>query len=241
MGRAIPFFYADLIARMVPGAVALALVQLANLQLPTAWTPPSFGGADPVLLPIIYGGMAYVVGTLLEVTLSAPLEFIYHRAFTCAASTHAWSDAVTLTKSTDWRSRFRRFLRTLFCLKIATQASHLSRASFGHLIVAVTDREQQAVPHLIRFHSEAKMCAGILTLVLVTAVFVGPADWYGILAVSVAVLAYTTFQRLLSRARFVIRTIDRLAEPNGADGATRLRKEICEFGARVNEKKCSAF
>lgn len=229
---AIPFFYADLIARMIPGAISLALLRLIALKPPQPWADFSTGSGNAVLLPLLYAGMAYVIGTVLEVLLSRPLESIYVCAFTSAAKTHAWTYELPQGKTTsDTRT-----------------AEFLSRASFGQLIVATADKESQVVAHLVRFHSEAKMCftvswlfVGFLALTFiqkcVDAAIIKPLDhnivWLFILLLSIPVLVYVTYERLKSRARFILRAIERLAGENRSGALVTLRDQLRSFSGQT--------
>ncbi len=227
MVSAIPFFYADLIARIVPGAIALALLALTTFEVPQQWILPTTLPAHVVLIPVLYAGVAYVIGTVLEVALSRPLECLYELAFTAAARTHAWSDG----------ARDNRTART---------ARELSRATFGQFIVGTPDSENQAIAHVVRFHSEAKMCAATAFLV-VAAIGLAFIDWASgvalvrpeghnvfrlwLLIPALVLLVYSAHQRLESRARFVIRAIDRVAADKPSSTWSVLRDQVRALGA----------
>ena len=126
----------------------------------------------------------------------------------------------------------------------------LSRASFGHLISSPSDHEKQAIPHIVRFHSEAKMCFSsvvILCAFLVLAIadkyttyqlirdIENASLWLFIIVFTILVLVGTTYQRLQSRALFVMRTIERSAAEKDSSEATKaLRDELLAF---CNSKK----
>jgi len=227
MAASIPFFYADLIARMIPGAVFLALIRLTALETPEPWAE-SIGPGDTVLVPLIYAGLAYLIGTALEVLLSRPLERIYIRAFKAASRTYAWTYDVPKNQAT---------------IPVRT-AEQLSRASFGPLIVGASEKESQTISHVVRFHSEAKMCFGIsvvfLTVLLVQALddwlgvqlmrtFEQDDIWRSILVMGFPLLLYCTYQRLESRARFILRAVERLGGEWESTALLSLRDELRAF------------
>jgi hypothetical protein len=234
MGSAIPFFYADLIARVIPGAAVLALLQLTNLVAPLPWRFPDFGSAEPVVVPLLYGGLAYVIGGAFEFLSSGLLESLYVSAFRRASKTFPWTYS---PKPEGGKTR---------------EARDLSRASFGHLIVNISGKETQAISHVIRFHSEAKMCFALSFILaaffvaiivdsflpgdVIVAEIDGSGVWLVILVLTIPVMFFCAYQRLVGRARFVLRAIERLASEEEFTSFQSLRDELRRFSNRINQE-----
>jgi len=237
MKNTIPYFYADLIAIMVPGTVLIAFIRITTLPMPEPWTDliSSMGSAQTVIIPILFAGLAYVFGTLLEALLSSFLEKIYVLAFDRALS-----------------KKYSRLYKEPKDIKIENirPPEDLSRASFGHLISSPSDREKQAIPHIVRFHSEAKMCFSSV-IIFCAFILLAVADkyttyhliryienaslWLFLMVFIILVLLATAYQRLQSRAWYVMRTIERSAAEKEAPDATKaLRDELIAF---CNSKK----
>ena len=234
MGNTIPYFYADLIARVVPGSVLISLIGITTLPMPKPWVDfiSNLGSAQAVLIPILLAGLAYVLGTVLEALLNPILEKIYIFAFNRALSRKIYSRLYQMPNNVE--------------IKEIRSAKELSRASFGHLISSPSDREKQSIPHIVRFHSEAKMCFStviILCAFLVLAVankyttcqlisneIVSASVWLLIIVFIIVALVATTYQRLRTRALFVMRTIERSAAEEDSSMATKLlRDELLAF------------
>lgn len=233
MRNTIPYFYADLIARMVPGAVLISLIGITTLPTPKPWLDfiSNLGSAQVVIIPIVLAGLAYILGTLLEALMSSIIENIYILAFGRALS-----------------KKYSRLYQEPNNVEIKNirSAKDLSRASFGHLISSPSDREKQAIPHIVRFHSEAKMgfsCIIILCAFLALAIadkhttshlinndIENASLWLFIIVFTIVVFLVTTYQRLQARALFVMRTIERSAAEKDSSEATKaLRDELLAF------------
>ena len=237
MGKTIPYFYGDLIARMVPGTILVALIKITALPTPQPWTDfmRSLGNAHAVIVPILLAGLVYVLGTVLEALLSSILERYFVFAFTKASSKYT-----PLYPIPD-------YIKDLDVKK----AVDLSRASFGHLIASPSDSEKQAIPHLVRFHAEAKMCFSsaivlVAFLVLATALKLTNHQWLlniekaslwlSIMVLAVPVLAYTAYQRLQSRALYVFRSIERSVAEKEVEATKKLRDDLLAL-CRKNNKR----
>lgn len=235
MFKTIPFFYADLIARMIPGAVFLALLQLTTLKPPSGWVELRKIEGAAVFIPLLYLGLTYLLGTILEAGLSHFLERFYIWEFTRACRNHAWLQCVTRDQ-------------TQGATKDETQCdlAYLSRATFGYFIVASEESENQVVSHLVRFHSEAKMCFSILFLLFAflllniicmffDCVILRAIDekevWFGFQLLGIIILLYTTHQRLSGRARFILRAVDRFSSEKRSLVITRLHDQLQSCGA----------
>jgi hypothetical protein len=64
----IPFFYYDVLARMIPGGLLLALLRAVGLRAPAPW-PDLLTGQEAwkaVLVPLVLAAMAYLLGALMD-------------------------------------------------------------------------------------------------------------------------------------------------------------------------------
>ena len=176
------------------------------------------------------------MGTVLEALLNSILEKIYIFAFSRALS-----------------NNYSRLYQEPNELKVENNIrspKDLSRASFGHLISSPSDHGKQAIPHLVRYHSEAKMCFSSVIILCAFLVF-AIADkfttyqlirdienawlWLFVILFTILVLLGTTHQKLKTRAWFVMRTIERSAAENDSSEANKaLRDELLAF---CNSKK----
>ena len=88
MGKIIPWFYSDVLSRIVPGALSLALLDLWEpgvLGRLSTWIRGICGAADVLLAPLVYVGIAYVMGLLYETFLNSLGDrWLFCRAFTAA-------------------------------------------------------------------------------------------------------------------------------------------------------------
>lgn len=74
MDKPIPFFHYDILSRMIPGAVTLATLSMIRDKLPGLWWA-FFAGQQSwkvVIVPLLIGGLCYVVGVFYEVTDYSP-------------------------------------------------------------------------------------------------------------------------------------------------------------------------
>lgn len=74
MDKLIPFFRYDILARIVPGALTLAVLAFAGVELPPVWADLFRGNTSgspipgsAVLVPLVCAGVCYVIGVLYEV------------------------------------------------------------------------------------------------------------------------------------------------------------------------------
>ncbi len=92
-----PFFYYDILARVIPGAFTLAVIlRLARHDVASRWINIFAGGETwkAVVVPLVLGGLSYVIGVMYEVLDSCPWlekyreyrprEFLDNRAFEAA-------------------------------------------------------------------------------------------------------------------------------------------------------------
>jgi hypothetical protein len=232
MSNAIPFFYTDLIARMIPGAFFLALVSLMPLELPGRWSTfmAQNSTAHAVVIPLVYAAIIYAIGTVIETALGPFLERIYICAFRSASMEYSW----TSLNGNDRPCR---------------PAKDLSRATIGNITI-FSENEKNAVAQIFRFHSEAKMCWSISLILFAFAVFVSlpynlfeckPSFIYKSLIIFSAIsLVWITWERLKSRARMVFRMTDRLGEKQESDSYIKLRYELMALSQK-SWMKCSVW
>ncbi len=95
MGDVIPFFYYDILARIIPGVMVLAVLRYGGLRMPEAWGSLFTVGWGTVIAPLVIAGTAYVIGVLLEVTWYIPgfrcvAELVSNRAFQSAHDNYMW-------------------------------------------------------------------------------------------------------------------------------------------------------
>lgn len=69
MGKGFPFFHYDILARIVPGALTLAVLIFAGVEIPDRLLDmlKSEKGWNPVITPIVFVGASYGIGVLYEV------------------------------------------------------------------------------------------------------------------------------------------------------------------------------
>ncbi len=90
MNAPFPFFYYDLVARLIPGGATLALLSLTRLDLPSTWAEyvDWLWSATPgaaIMMPLVLGALSYGIGLIHEVALSKLLWRVSNRAFYMAA------------------------------------------------------------------------------------------------------------------------------------------------------------
>src|SRR5215469_10630937 len=64
----IPFFYYDVLARVIPGGLLLVLVRVPGLRAPRPWLDLSTGQESwkTVVVPLILAALAYLLGIVLD-------------------------------------------------------------------------------------------------------------------------------------------------------------------------------
>jgi hypothetical protein len=75
MDRPIPFFYYDILSRIIPGAMTLATLYMVRDILPTAWLS-SFQGNQSwkaIVVPLVLGGLCYMIGVVYETIDYSPI------------------------------------------------------------------------------------------------------------------------------------------------------------------------
>src|ERR1051326_1243257 len=87
----IPFFYYDIVARIIPGVVTLGVVAFAGPNFKDSLSRFLTGSKDwnGILLSLLIGGMAYAIGVLYEALFSIPPL----RSYKTLAERKAWKSA----------------------------------------------------------------------------------------------------------------------------------------------------
>jgi hypothetical protein len=83
MKETIPFFYYDILARIVPGAMTLATLLSVRDRLPNSWKILFVGSESwkAVVVPLVLGALSYVIGVVYEAIYNAaPFKWIEFRA-----------------------------------------------------------------------------------------------------------------------------------------------------------------
>ena len=134
--KEMPFFYFDIRARVIPGALCLALFGLFNMKVPQPYSF-WFEGSEAwkaVVVPLLLVTGAYFLGDIIEATIRWSWDILGYRAFQ--------------------RAFFRRNGKELEPSEFASKYRH----SLWHWAVVTVSKEYpQAFIHPHRFQSEAKM------------------------------------------------------------------------------------
>jgi len=75
MGDTIPFFYYDILSRIIPGGLTLGVLAWVGVKAPEFWEKlrsPGQEGWRTVVVPLVYLGAAYCVGLLIEAISDFP-------------------------------------------------------------------------------------------------------------------------------------------------------------------------
>jgi hypothetical protein len=139
----LPFFYYDIIARIIPGALMIAALRFAGARLPAEWTWMFQGGQawENVVAGLICAGAAYVLGVIMEVIFATPLEWLTNTTFKRAFDSYVWRRdwfKPRLSSSNDCRN-YRRHSWNWATLRGA--------------------HEPLAFAHAHRFQAETRLCA----------------------------------------------------------------------------------
>lgn len=160
MGDVIPFFYHDILARIIPGAMVLAVLRYGGLRIPEAWTRLLTGGWGTVIAPLVLAGTTYVIGVLFEATSNLPalarlLERVSNRAFKDAFEGYEWLNPASCPD-----------------LKQGGELKRFRHAAWDWLTLK-GEEKPLAFAHAHRFQAEMKLCrhallpaAGFVVLVL---------------------------------------------------------------------------
>lgn len=149
MSERFPFFYYDLVARVIPGALLLTVLWLAGINLPppvTAAVSPEQGVLEPAILSLIYFGACYAIGVAFEVStyffdLRRRVEQMCDRAFQDAIRDRRW----------------RRSVPKLDGNVEALDPRWLRRHCWNWLQLHPQERRAPASIHALRYTAESKM------------------------------------------------------------------------------------
>ncbi|MCI0627785.1 MAG: hypothetical protein L0387_40070 [Acidobacteria bacterium] len=187
MGTLIPFFYYDILSRIIPGACTIVALLLIKSQLPAPWL--SFFARDTawqaVVVPIVLGGVSYVIGVAYEVT-------DYSIAVRWAVN---WGEGKAFDRA--WR-KFQKTSRTSGLPKLQ---SHDEKKDFRMRLwdkLAIKGGKEQEMgfvfAHCHRFQAEYKMFLHLTypTILLAILAYVCRHSWLESFAIilGVPVLAY---------------------------------------------------
>lgn len=141
--KEMPFFYHDLRARVVPGALILAALGLLDLHVPAQYSSWFSGGETwkAVVIPLILASGSYVFGDTIEALFRRLWEPIGEWAFSIAS-----------TKFTSQQQR-----RSKTSVPVWSLAGADRHELWQWLVVKVSKDYPEAFVHASRFQSEAKM------------------------------------------------------------------------------------
>lgn len=242
MNLRIPYFYVDLIARMVPGAVMLLLLKFSPLVPSNIWPTEISGSehADVVIIPILFACLSYVIGTVFETLLAPRLENKQICEFEKAARDYAWTYAMPREGESE------KQIKNIF-----EKSEHLSRASFNYLAVYKSEAERAVMSHIMRTHAEAKMCYSLSLILaffsIVILVCLKLDFWtmpgskknaivaFIVLCIAAIGLWFTISTRLKNRGLFAFRAIERFAADKEASQTVRtLRDQLWLYSKSLN-------
>jgi len=183
----LPFFYYDILSRIIPGATTLATLFLIADKLPPTWSAFFAEGMEhwkAVVVPLLLGGLCYVIGVLFEVADYTPLT--------------KW-----LVLGTDAKA-FRRALAA-FGEKLEGWSAEQVRLLRFHLWETCVfeggrDADMGTVfAHCHRFQAEYKMFLHLIYPVLLFAGFSiwsqKPLWWVGVDLAVIVILFYLSYLR----------------------------------------------
>ncbi len=234
MSKIIPWFYSDLLSRIAPGALSLALLGLA---IPTAgkefseWLSGTCGSANVVLAPLVYVGIAYVIGLLYETYLNP------------------------VTDRTVFRWAFRTALKMVPLKTPCTRSTQdptlkdLTHRSVAVFHVVTTERKSAEFDHVTRFHAEGKMFFFMLLpliafTLLIASGAVAP-DWLtpqyvGVFFVALPLCGLSSFLRFRRRSIQIIRFFEHyesVETESYTDKLLQVQTEIRRYAAGSDARR----
>lgn len=236
MGSIIPFFYYDLFARVAPGALVIALLDLVSIRWPKPWTEwsawlHSGGSAQTVLLPIVYGGIVYIIGLGQDVLLSWALWWLYRRGFRRATLAYHWCTPVGGSHEGG------------------IPIDRLSKWSFDCYLIRTALDLPTEQPHALRFHAEAKFFVHS-AFTLLSFVLFGCIDhllklhliesmnfgWWVAIAIFIPLLFIGARKRALRRANQILSYIDHFREAKTDPQLTDLQGKLQKWQSEEEAK-----
>jgi hypothetical protein len=151
----IPYFYYDIVARMIPGATTLYVLALSGVRIPPVISS-LLTGTDAwkgIATALALGGAAYAVGVLSEALFFFPLLYRYKKyaqkkAIVRAINNYPWKDN---------------------CLRdTAKKDESFCRQAWEEIVVCgSTESSMRSLfAHCHRFQAESKLCQHLLVPVL---------------------------------------------------------------------------
>jgi hypothetical protein len=213
MADVIPFFYYDILARIIPGVMVLAVLRYGGLRIPEAWTSLLTGGWGTVIAPLVLAGAAHAIGVLFEATSNLPglhglFERVSNRAFKDAFDAYKWLNPASCP---DFEQ--------------GGELKSFRNAAWNWLTLEGAEKPL-AFAHAHRFQAEMKLCrhallpaAGFVVLVLLnhhdcSVQFTHCKCWYfGLGLVVTLLLAWGTYARERHRWLQVLISVDHLQWP----------------------------
>lgn len=150
MGGIIPYFYYDIVARLIPGAATLYVLALSG------WLPPpsvtslfSGGGASKsVVVALFLGGAAYAIGVFYEALFFFPFVnrykwWVSEKAVMSAAEHYDWQNENLRERAKDKKFAYRVW------------EEFVVRGTYGADMKSL-------FAHCHRFQAESKLCQHLL-------------------------------------------------------------------------------
>ena len=192
----IPFFYYDIVARIFPGGITLAILAFTVDDIRRLLSGPESWKA--ALVPLALTGASYMIGVLFEVLFPDWLvwTWVSDRAFKAVAEEYPWSEKM---KRPDPNSR--------------SKSRAFRDQAWFDLILAGKKDEAQAFAHALRFWAEAKMCLhSFLPVVAAAIIFYCRQKpfWTITAAVVAALLLWGVYSRDRRRWMQILPSIERL-------------------------------
>ncbi len=168
MADLIPFFYYDIIARLIPGGATLMVIAFGFSKRPF-WESNFFSSTEhwnSVLAPLVLGGLAYAIGVLFEGVFSIlkRSRFLELKAWELAV--HEFG----LPKEPNPKSRTRLWEKLVLAAALEGPSSE-NHAQPGM---------KSVFAHCHRFQAEYKMCQHLTipTLMFIGFTFFRHSDWF---------------------------------------------------------------
>lgn len=210
MDHPIPFFYYDILSRMIPGGATLAALHMIRQELPGFWLTLFWGQETwkAVVVPIAIAGLCYVIGVFFEaIDYSAVM-----RPVVWWIDDKGWSNALRVSGD-DEKAR-REELQQLTKLQMRRY-----RIRLWDTLVFEGARDMgfgTIFAHCHRFQAEHKMFLHLTYPALLTLVFsfAMGMPWRALIALAtVAILVYVSYKRnerrwlqVLSSDRYLTQT-----------------------------------
>jgi hypothetical protein len=192
----IPFFYYDIIARMLPGGITLAVLALAVPEIRGL-----VSGAEAwkaAVVPIALAAASYMIGVLFEAVYPDWLiwKWVGDMTFKSAAKEYHWQGKTQKPDLDDLK-----------------ESRTFRDEAWFDLVLAGKRDEAQAFVHALRFWAEAKMCLHSLLPVFAAAIIFQceQKSFWGIAATVVAgLLLWGVYSRDKRRWVQILNSRDRL-------------------------------